>query len=243
MERFIKVVVIGLFFQCMCFLLMGQNPVDKTLLHFPLWFLVDDNPEFTQDERRDNNFSHYGDEGVKKGYGLALAQIKKIAPFFIEALVYGWEFSYTPSDKMRNVEEYFEITPLYTFDFSKEVILYSMPFLHAQDNVFECQVEYKLTQHMIAWRKMWDSIYFLSVQGRGEGSIFIGTEGIKEASKNALKAAVRNYARKIIKNKPKEIRGRVLLKKYPHYYINAGNYVADLDFFLYVSKIVEYKQF
>ena len=70
-----------------------------------------------------------------------------------------------------------------------------------------------------------------------------GSAGIQEACRLALKDAIRNYARKLIKNKPKEIRGTVLATDLPRYYVDSGKYCADLDFFLFVSKIVEYTRF
>ena len=49
--------------------------------------------------------------------------------------------------------------------------------------------------------------------------------------------------RNTIKNKPKEITGRVLLRKTPMIGIDAGRYVIKLDFFLECGTILEYTQF
>ena len=72
------------------------------------------------------------------------------------------------------------------------------------------------------------------------GSVEKGFEGIEEAVRESLKEAIRNYYRKTIKNKPKEITGAVLIRKFPTLGIDAGRYVINLDFFLECGKIIEY---
>ena len=58
-----------------------------------------------------------------------------------------------------------------------------------------------------------------------------------------MKNAVRNYYRNLIKNKPKQITGAVLLRKTPLLGIDSGRYVINLDFFLECGTIEEYTQF
>ena len=70
-----------------------------------------------------------------------------------------------------------------------------------------------------------------------------GFSGVEEAALLAIKDGIREYYRKIIKNKPKEISGTILIRKIPAIYIDSGHYVVELDFFLQTSKIKEYSQF
>ena len=70
-----------------------------------------------------------------------------------------------------------------------------------------------------------------------------GFEGIQEAAQNALKDAVRTYYRKVLRNKPKQITGRVLINKIPAILINSGEYQLQLDFFLETGIIKEYQNF
>ena len=44
----------------------------------------------------------------------------------------------------------------------------------------------------------------------------------------------------IVKNKPKEINGAVLVRNFPTLGISSGRYVINLDFFLECGKIIEY---
>ena len=112
-----------------------------------------------------------------------------------------------------------------------------------ENNRFNCWVDYTRTAHEIQTYNLWASIQNPTIQGRGFGDLSLGFEGIKQAAEDALKNAVRDYYRNTIKNKPKEITGRVLLRKTPMIGINAGRYVIKLDFFLECGTILEYKQF
>ena len=183
-----------------------------------------------------------------------IARIKEMVPFLLEGMVYGWNFTYTPSDKTRAVEEYFEISPVREeknpstgsgttasagtrpFD-----IKYSSVWI--ENNRFNCWIDYTRTPHEIQTYNLWASIQNPAIQGRGYGDLSLGFEGIKLAAQDALKNAVREYYRNLIKNKPKEITGRVLMRKTPLIGITKGQYVINLDFFLECGTISEYTKF
>ena len=172
---------------------------------------------------------------------------------------------YTPSDKTRGVEEFFEITPVRDDGLSAQVfeenlvssrserlpealegqpafdIKYSSVWI--EDNRFNCWVDYTRTDYEVQTYNLWASIQNPTIQGRGFGELSLGFEGIKQAAQDALKNAVRDYYRNTIKNKPKEITGRVLLRKTPMIGIDNGRYVIKLDFFLECGTIIEYTQF
>ena len=90
---------------------------------------------------------------------------------------------------------------------------------------------------------LWASIQNPTIQGQGFGSISLGFDGIVEATKDAVKKAVREHYRGQIKNKPKEITGSVLIRKQPLLGIDAGKYTIKLDFFLECGTIRYYTVF
>ena len=96
------------------------------------------------------------------------------------------------------------------------------------------------TDSQVQSYNLWASIQNPVISGIGYGSVEKGFEGIEEAARESLKAAIRNHYRKTIKNKPKEISGSVLIRKFPTLGIDAGRYVINLDFFLECGRIVEY---
>jgi hypothetical protein len=172
-------------------------------------------------------------------WAYAAQKIRETAPFLIEGMVYGWEFSYTPSDTARSVAEEFSFAParkLADADIAR--ISYVNP--REENNQVSCWVDFTLDDTMILLKKQWLSVSYRKVTGRGFAPLASGFDGIKQAASDALKTAVREYARSLEKNKPKEIIGRVLVVNNPRIGINAGKYQIELDFFLEVSKIEAY---
>ena len=201
--------------------LFAQTPSIIRHIRFPIWAQVDAYPgtEAAAEDLDAEEFSY------------PIARIKETVPFLVEGLVYGWKFTYVPSDKTRGVEEFFEIQP----------IEYSSVWI--ENNRFNCWVDYTRTDYEVQLYNLWASIQNPTIQGRGYGDLSKGFEGIKEAAQDALKNAVRDYYRNLIKNKPKEITGSVLLRKTPLLGIRSGQYVINLDFFLEWGTIEEYTQF
>lgn len=211
--------------------LFAQTPSIIEHIRFSIWAQTDAYPG-TEAAAQDSQAGEFD---------YPIARIKEIVPFLMEGLVYGWNFVYTPSDKTRTVEEYMEITPVRGDGTTEFDITYSSVWI--ENNRFNCWVDYTRTPHEIQTYNLWASIKNPAIQGRGYGDLELGFEGIKQAAQDALKNAIRDYYRNTIKNKPKEITGRVLLRKTPMIGIDAGRYVIKLDFFLECGTILEYKQF
>ena len=234
-------------------------------IHLPLWAEIDAEPglaELAENENAapenssstaevtrnpaDENASSAdkntlsGDE-ISDIYGFAISRLHKTGPYLLNGMVYGWNFCYVPYDKMRGVQEYFEVTPINTIQPSDGKITYAKPWI--QDNLLHCWVEFTRTPQMVWNLKAWSSITSKKAHGRGYGKTREGFKGIQDASEDALKEALRAYYREILKNKPKEITGKVIIRNTPKIGLKAGQYIVELDFFLETDKIVKYTQF
>ena len=181
------------------------------------------------------------DESKNGVFSLPISHLKQSIPYILEGILYGWNFSYTPSDKTRGVEEYFEFTPINTVKISDPRIIFSG--YKVDESFFSCWVSYDRTDEMMLYRKHWESIYHPKIRGTGTASIYEGDEGFKASYADACKNALRNYARGLVKNKPKEISGKVLLCEAPLMSIRNGKYVAQLEFLLKIDEILAYSSF
>ncbi len=223
-----SIIVILVFFKFFgCF---AQTPSVIEHIRFPLWADLDAYPG--TEEASDTS------AGV---FDFPISRIRKVAPFIVSGMVYGWNFVYTPSDKSRGVEEYFELTEIQPLTPPLEVVKYSSPWI--ENARLNCWCDYTRTEFQIQNYKLWSSIQNPVIHGRGKGALEKGFDGIYEASENAVKEAVREYYRNVIKNKPKEISGAVLIKEIPTLGIVAGQYIINLDFFLECGRIIEYKTY
>lgn len=207
--------------------LFAQTPSVVRNIRLPLWAELDAYPglELSADENSGQ-------------FDFPVSQMRRIAPFIISGMVYGWNFVYVPYDKARGVEEYLEVTEIVSSDVIKGGIKYTSPWI--SDNNLNCWVEYVRTDSQVQTYNLWKSIQNPVIGGIGYASVEKGFEGIEEAAREALKDAIRNYYRKVIKNKPKEINGSVLIRDFPTLGITSGRYVINLDFFLECGRIVEY---
>lgn len=225
----IKRVSIFLFFvlcQSLCF--SQVSDVQKTL-RIKLWAPMDENPG-AEISSSDTN------------YGTSIRSLKKTAPFLLTGMIYGWKFEYTPSDKTRNVAEYFSLEPIAEISENDSNITFTDPAFW--DSRVYCWLEYPRTDEMIIYRQRWDSIKYPRVSGYGESKEIDSVDAIKEAISEAAKNAIKTYAQNQTKNKPKEVSGTILLKDIdPNIKIIKGNFTAYLDFFLYVDKIIQYSQY
>lgn len=207
----------------------SQVPSIIEHLRVPLWAQIDSIPGLEEYDE---------DAGM---YDYAVKGIKEVSPYIIEGMVYGWDFVYTPLDRQRGVEEYFEILPKEDFSVSARNINYAYPWI--EDNKLNCWCEYTRTADEIQNFYLWSSIQNPRIHGIGYGSVDKGFEGLQDAVADGVKNAVRDYYRNIIKNKPKEITGSVLIREIPTIGIDAGRYLLNLDFFLECGRIVEYTRY
>ena len=220
-RKSIQLIVLVLLFGIFSATVFAQVPSFTEKIRIPLWAELDAYPGL--EEAKD-----------LEGYEYPVQEIKKIAPFLISGMVYGWEFVYVPYDKSRGIEEYFEVTEITPAG----KITYSSPWI--DDTYLRCWCEYTRTKAEVQNYKAWASITHPVIRGRGYGSVRDGFEGIKDAAADSLKSAVREYYRGITKNKPREITGSVLIKNEPILGIDSGRYAINLDFFLECDTIKKY---
>lgn len=207
---------------------VSQVPSQDRIIRFHLWASTESFP---------------GIEAVPDNeIAFAVSKIKEISPFLTSGMVYGWNFDYTPSDKARNVKEYFEFTPIQELTQNEiNSIHYAKPWI--EDSKLNCWVEFIRSESQISYFKSWQLIQAVKINGKGRAKLSEGFEGIQKACGEAIKNAVRDYERKWIKNKPKEISGKVIMNQPPKIGIEAGHYVVTLDFFMESDRIIEYKTF
>lgn len=235
-----------LFFFALIFLffspIFSQDVSQERLVRILLWAQKEVYPGYFDEEisarEKENNVAREGESE----FAVPVRKIREISPFMLEGMVYGWNFSYTPYDKARGVEEIFEFTPVQQF--SKEQvrrISYEQPWTD-ETNLF-AWIEFRRDENQLALYKSWTSIVNPRIRGVGYAKLSEGFDGIQKATGEAMKEAVRNYERTKVKTKPKEICGAVLMSKEPQIGISSGRYKVTLEFFMEIDRIEEYRVF
>lgn len=221
----------SVFFMLLCMnAFFAQTPDFSEQITISLWAELDAYPGLEKET-----------DVSAKPFEYPIATLKKIAPYLLNGMIYGWSFEYTPLDKLRAVKESFAVSGLGEIQKEDGEILYTKPWI--ENNRLYCWVEFSRTPTMMWHFKRWNTINIEKIKGRGYAPVSIGFEGIQKAAEDALKNGLREYYRGIEKNKPKEIDGRVLICSEPKIGIKSGRYVVELDFFLETDRIVKYSQF
>lgn len=241
MEKHISVKILLLLLAFSTLPCFAQKQTTSRRIQLNLWAEVDAYPGLKEVTKEDTEPKQENSAETEKAYAYPVERLKQLSAYLLNGMVYGWEFVYTPSDKLRNVAEYFECNNIKDFEKEKKQIIYDDPLI--TDSKITCWIRFERDPQMIKIYNQWANIKNPHIRGSGKDSLENGFDGIVKASENALKDAIREYYRKIIKNKPKEIRGTVLIKDVPAIYIKNGQYVVELDFFVETVTISEYSQF
>jgi len=167
--------------------------------------------------------------------------LRETARFVLGGMVYGWKFTYTPSDKTRRVEEFFTLEPI--MEIPDDDPRFSLVEIDPAYPRVSCWAEFLLDATAARRNVYWGSVMFRTADGRGYGDRERESAGIKDAYSDAVRAAVRVYTRRLEKNKPKEIIGEVLLKNDPRLFFEAGRFVADISVLVNIQEIVPYSAF
>ena len=157
------------------------------------------------------------------------------------AMVYGYTFIYTPSDASRRVDESFQLTPVADIPWGVgEVRVIETT---TEEDKFSARLALSLPDAEVRRRESWGSAGVDAAMGTGEASLFGGHSAKIEALANAIKNAVRNHLSTRVLNKPREIRGEVVLWEDPRTVIRAGGYVTTAKVRLRITEIVPYRIF
>jgi len=182
-------------------------------------------------------------EGASAEYPLSREKASEIlleeARIAISGMIYGFSFSYTPSDAARKVVDRFELKPIAEIPWGSPRL--AVLDMGKEESRMSARISYSLTDQEAVRRSAWGSNTVAQATGRGEASVMGGPGERLTALKEALKNAVREHLRSRIYNKPREVSGEVLLWEGPETVLHSGAYVTLVKIRLRVAEIVPYR--
>lgn len=154
-------------------------------------------------------------------------------------MIYGYSFKYIPADKSRQVNEFFDCKLLGEIKWGDK----NLKILKRQiiANRLYVQFSYELEPFQQERLKSWSSLLIPYAMGNGVGLLIQGALGKETSLAMAIKEALRNYLRPQIFNKPREIRGEVLLLETPLTIIYAGAYRTTVKIKINLRELIPYK--
>ncbi len=168
-------------------------------------------------------------------------ELKNLAAFVLSGLVFGWRFEYTPSYTARGVQSYFLLEPL--GEITPDSDGFSISSIEIRGIRLYCRAEFIFDETALNSVRLWNSVLFNSCTGRGFGSRSDEITGVLTALESAVQNAIHEHARKLEKNRPKEIRGEIKFKEEPRLSAASGRFIADAKFLINVKEIIPYTAF
>jgi hypothetical protein len=156
-------------------------------------------------------------------------------------MVYGWTFAYTPGDRERGVEESFLLTPIAEIPWGSPRL--SVHETEVADLKLFARISYRLNDDERARRASWAGNSAALSMGRGTANVFKGPAEKLASLREAMRDAVRAHLAARVLNKPREIRGSLVLWEGPRTVVRAGTYTTTARVKLQVSEIVPYRIF
>ena len=173
----------------------------------------------------------------------ARRRILEEAQGILSDMIYGLQFTYTPGDERRKIPDQFVLTRLGEIRWGDPRLRVVQAEL--RENRLYAKVLYDLQDFQSARRKAWESNSRPKATGSGSFSLFSGPapEGKRRSLEEALKEALRGYLRPIVFNKPREVRGELLVWQEPQVVIASGSYLTRVTIKLEVKEVRPYSLF
>jgi hypothetical protein len=159
----------------------------------------------------------------------------------VSGMIYGWDFSYTPSDRARRVEEVFVLTPF-------AQVPWGSPRLRVTETEVTAarlwaRIAYTLDEQESRRRAAWDSNTAALSTGQGTADLQSGAEARAKALQSAIRDAIRRSLDTRYLNKPREITGEVVLWTDPMVLVRSGTYTVTATIKFLVRDFVPYRIF
>lgn len=156
----------------------------------------------------------------------------------VSGMIYGWEFQYTPSDYKRKIEENFILNPV--SQIKKGDMNMKFRDNWVKDYIMYQNLVYRLEDFQKKRIESWNSTIVPTSSGEGESSIYL-ENGKSISLKEAIKDSIKKEFQSRGKDKPKNIKGQILLRENPRVYINSGSFKTQVEVLIIYKEINVYK--
>jgi hypothetical protein len=176
----------------------------------------------------------------------ARARILDEAAWVYGGMIWGFEFRYTPYDKTRAIPESFELEPIGSLapgalSFAPGTPLATSAARALPADELRAYVEYEPGASLAALMASYALEPWKGCQGLGKADMDLGVKGRRAAYEDGLRLALRSLLQGLEPNKPRLVRGRVVLDRPPSMAIIGGYYTARIRARAMVTEAIPYK--
>lgn len=184
--------------------------------------------------------------------GDASVALLEEARWTFSGVVWGFDFSYTPSDRARAIEERFQTSPRGALAWGDPGLKVSS--LRIDGSVLYATVAWSPDAFARAELAAWSGADYVSFQGRGVAPAIVGVSdelvdgrlvpgkalARRAAILDAAREALRAYLRTIERSKPREVRGYFSFAAPPRLIQASGSYTATVRLRIRVGEVISY---
>jgi hypothetical protein len=157
----------------------------------------------------------------------------------ISGMIWGWTFTWYPSDKARRAEESFTLTPVAQVAWGNPRL--RVTETEVKDRRLWARILYAMNAEEAQRRSAWDSGTAELSTGRGTAALALGAAGRTAALEAAIRDAIRLSLDQRYPNKPREITGDVALWEDPVTLARSGAYAVTAKVKVVVRELVPYR--
>jgi hypothetical protein len=155
-------------------------------------------------------------------------------------MIYGWSFTYKPSDKARQAPEVLDVKSVFEIQKGSRRVEVAQTRFDAKTSILTVTFRYRMADFEAGRRQSWASFNLDQAAGTGYAPAVDRLESRLSALSQALKEAIRALLRPKVLNKPQEIKGEALLRQVPLYSLEAGRYRCLATFQIRILSIRDY---
>jgi hypothetical protein len=170
---------------------------------------------------------------------VAASRLVDEAAYVFAGEVWGFSFEWTPSDKVRKVQESLSFEP-------ERSIAHGDPAMRPEDtrrsgDRLSAYVSFSPGASALALMETYSRSPWRSAQGIGKGDYLKGEAGRRAAYADAARAALRSLMQSLEPNKPRLVRGRMVFAAVPLVGIVDGAYAVQARFRVNVTEVERYE--
>jgi hypothetical protein len=172
---------------------------------------------------------------------VAVRRLLDEAIFVLSGMIYGFRFAYVPADPARRVPERLDLEPYAAIVWGDHRLEILQTWVD-RDRLY-ARVYYTVDEAQTGWYRAWRSAANASSSGIGTAPFIAGPTVKPDATRDAIRVAIRNHARALEPNRPQRVTGAVMIAEPPIVGIREGNYESRLTVLLQIDSIRRYEHY
>lgn len=169
------------------------------------------------------------------------AQMLDEAAWVFSGMLFGFEFSYTPLDRTRAIAERFDLVQLGTIPKGDRRIVPGPA--SGNFNELRARIEFHPDPGDLTLMESYSRSPWKPAQGIGTGDYMLGHPARRLAYEEGLREAARSLLRLLEPNKPRLVKGRIVLDRVPAIVLASGRYKVQVRARVQVMEVLSYNAY